>query len=1193
MISKSSLTGKILYIQLILLTFKGFSQNISEDLVYNIQNEEGLVISDQNDARNNAPLFLTKKISESKNQAWQIFKNKNGTYTFINPFTGKGIDNANKTDGKGNNVLQWDGDPENRNQQWSLIPFNKNSFYIKHSLSGMYLSPQPNTISGSALMQLPNSKYLWKFKPTQLKLPPLRGENEWENETIFAINKEAPHATYIPYTDKASILKDESFKKPWLASQSQLFQSLNGNWKFKWVKQPSERPTDFYKKNTDLSNWADIEVPSCWEMKGYGTPIYTNITYPFKNQPPFIKSQEGYTNEKEPNPVGSYKRTFTLPQSWDGNEVFIHFDGVYSGFFVWINGQKAGYSQGANNASEFNITPYLNTGVNEVSVQVFRWTDGSYLEDQDMFRLSGIHKDVYLFSTPKVHIRDFKTTTTFNTPQLDNAILNIKADIVNAFSKTAANHSWTAQILDPDGKEVLNLTQKINSISGKENLNVKLEGSIKNPQLWSAETPNLYSVLLTLQDDTGKVLEVIPSKLGIRKIEIKENRIFINNEQVFFKGVNRHETHPKFGRTVPLETSIEDIVLMKQNNINTIRTSHYPNQPRTYALFDYYGMYTMDEADIENHGNHSISDKASWIPAYKDRVTRMIERDKNHASVIFWSMGNEGGNGKNFDTIANLTRKLDPSRPVHYEGRSSSADIDSNMYPSLEYMEQMDKSKQDKPYFLCEYAHAMGNAVGNLAEYWDYIENESNRMIGGCIWDWVDQGINKPGGSETAYYYGGDFGDTPNDSDFCDNGLVKPDRSVTAKLKEVKKVYQYIKLKPVDVKKGIIEVTNKYDFTNLDHFNINWQLIEDGFIKENGNLPELSLAPNQSGSITIPYQTQLNSQKEYFINIYFSLKDETIWAKKGHLVAKEQFQLSKRKAVDFSISEASKKLKTNVQDAILEVKGQDFSMKFDTKTGVLQSLKYAEEEVIFNEEGLKLNWYRSINNDQYADRTYYPTRYEQESFSYALNKDDTSLTITSSMRAHLANEAKTEIPYTLIYTVLNNGKLKIDASFISPPEGQVIHRLGLKMQLNPEFNALNWYGRGPFENYSDRKTAAFVGTYESSVTGFSSEAYLKPQSMGNRENVRWLSLINPEGLGIKITTNDELAFSALNYEDSELWKTKHNSELPQIYQPQTFLNLDRIQEGVGNASCGPVTLEKYQIESDKKYEYSLILEPLR
>lgn len=495
-------------------------------------------------------------------------------------------------------------------------------------------------------------------------------------------------------------------------------------------------------------------MPSNWEMHGYGTPIYTNITYPFKNNPPFIQPQKGYTNEIEVNPVGSYRRDFSIPADWDGKEIILHFDGVYSGIYVWINGKKVGYSQGANNVAEFNITNYVKTGTNTIAAEVYRWTDGSYIEDQDMFRLSGIHRPVYLYATPKVHVRDYFLQSDFKGDDYSSALFKVKASIKNYDKKASQATTLDVSLLDTKGKEVANITQPVGALKANQEQEYDIQASVSNPSLWSAEKPNLYTAIITLKDNNGNVLEAMSSKFGFRKIEMKNKRVYINNEQVFFKGTNRHDIHPKFGKAVPVESMIQDIVMMKQHNLNTIRTSHYPNDPRMYALYDYYGLYVMDEADLENHGNHSISGMPSWIPAYKDRIERVIQRDKNHPSVIFWSLGNEGGNGDNFDEMYKVAKLLDPSRPVHYEGKNEAADIDSHMYPDLARMAAFDQRDTDKPYFLCEYVHSMGNAPGNIAEYWDYIENKSQRMIGGCVWDWVDQGLNMYGKPDNQYYLG-------------------------------------------------------------------------------------------------------------------------------------------------------------------------------------------------------------------------------------------------------------------------------------------------------------------------------------------------------------------------------------------------------------------------------------------------------
>lgn len=1172
------------------------SQEINPNKLYTIISSDGLAISNQNATKNESHLFLEKIEHKNKAQAWQITQLKNGFYTIANPFYKKGIDNSNIASGPGNAVIQWDASNSNSNQQWGIKKTPSGEYQIIQKSSGFQLSYKGAQKLNAEIWQIPNSGQSWKLKVSKLKMPKESGnrsKNEWENETIFAVNKEPGHATYVPYPSIESLKTDKNYDKPWLDNSSSLYQTLNGKWKFNWVKQVSERPEKFYKSNFDDSNWKEITVPSCWEMQGYGTPIYTNFTYPFKNNPPFIQAQEGYTNEIETNPVGSYKRNFNIPENWEDKEIFVHFDGVYSGFFIWINGKKVGYSQGANNVSEFNISKYIKTGSNTISVQVFRWTDGSYLEDQDMFRMSGIHKDVYLFATPKVHIRDFLIQSEFLDDNLNKATLSTTFWVKNNENKTINNATIEVQLLKEDGSEVFKDECPILGLKKGAESQFNLKTAVQNPELWSAERPYLYTALLILRDNDNKITEVLSTKFGFRKIEIKNNRVYINNEQVFFKGVNRHETHPEFGRTVPVETIEKDIVMMKNYNINTVRTSHYPNQPKTYALFDYYGLYIMDEADIENHGNQSISNKKSWLPAYADRVERMIQRDKNHPSVIFWSMGNEGGNGQNFHEIANLARQLDPTRIVHYEAKNESMDIDSQMYPSLPGMEQFDKNGTQKPYFLCEYAHAMGNAVGNLVEYWDYIENDSERMIGGCIWDWVDQAVNKPGRPKNEFYDGGDFGDKPNDNDFCDNGLTTPDRRETAKLLEVKKVYQYIKIKPAVIEKGKIEVENKYDFTNLNQFNISWQLLKNGAVVEEGNLPSISLDPNEKTLLTVPFKSEIKNTDEYFINIFFYLKTAEKWADKGYVIAQEQLAFNYQpNFVDTSMPILKDPLKVIEQNNHLEIIGAEFKVGFDKQKGILNSLIYNQQEYIYQNKGFQLNWYRSINNDQYADQSYYETSYEVKSFESELSEDKQHINVIVKTIATLDNKKKTNIPFTVSYQINVDGKIIMNTHFESPQKGEVLHRMGLQVQLNPNLEQISWYGRGPFENYRDRKTAAFFGIYKGTVNDMASEDYLRAQSMGNREEIRWLSVSDGQGKGLKIVSNDKLSFTALHYSDKDLWKAMHNFALPTIKKPQVLLSLDAFQEGVGNASCGPKTLEKYCIPYNGNIDYEFTIEPM-
>lgn len=1184
---------------LVLLFFANkicIAQEINPDVLYKIVSPSGLVIDNKASQEENARLYLAKDMKNSKGQLWKLTSLSNGYYLITNPYGDMSIDNGNVSDGNGNLLLQWGESRGNQNQHWKFTVTGTGAYQITQRSSGMSLAFAGEDTAGTMLSQLPNSSQLWRLVETSVKTPKeyvIRGKGEWENETIFDINKEPGHATYIPFPSIESLKADKSFDKPWEDPSSSLYMSLNGNWKFHWVKQPSERPTDFHKPGYNVSSWKEIPVPSNWEMHGYGTPIYTNITYPFKNNPPLIQPQKGYTNEKEPNPVGSYRREFNIPEDWDGKEIFLQFNGVYSGLFVWINGKKVGYSQGANNVAEFNITDYVKKGNNIIAAQVFRWTDGSYLEDQDMFRLSGIYRDVFLYATPKVHVRDYALSSEFKGDDYNSASFKVKGYVKNYGKKSSSKNTLSVSLLDPNGKEVTTLTQAIPTIKDKEELTYDLQANVTKPLLWSAEKPNLYSVIISLKDENGNTLEAMSSKFGFRKIEIKNKRVYVNNKQVFFKGVNRHDTHPLYGRAVTTESMLQDILLMKQHNINTVRTSHYPNHPKFYAMLDYYGLYTMDEADIENHGNHSISNKPSWIPAFKDRMERMMQRDKNHPCVIFWSMGNEGGGGENFAELAKFAKTIDTSRPLHYEGKNEVADIDSHMYPSVAGMASFDQRDSDKPYFLCEYAHAMGNAVGNLEEYWDYIENKSNRMIGGCIWDWVDQAIIKFGGPTDHYYYGGDFGDKPNDVDFVCNGLITPDRRITAKLLEVKKVYQYIKFRPLSINSGKIEVENRYDFTDLNEFNITWEVIKDGVKSESGTLKDVSLTSDQKTTITVPYNKSLDAASEYFLNVYFSLKKDAPWAKAGHIVAAEQFALNTRKAVPAINISSIENIDVNPQGNNLIISGSGFKTVFDTQTGIMTSLQYDGKEMIHNNKGLNLNWYRATSNDKYTDQNYYPSTYSTPVFTYQEDASKKFVTVISSITATIESNRSLKVPYLVKYTIYGNGKIDVDASFSKPANGDIIHRMGLQIVLPAGLENIKYYGHGPHENYPDRKTSSFVGLYETTAKGMEAEHYVRSQSMGNREAVRWFTITDNNNQGLKISSKDHMSFSALHFTDNEIWQAKHDFMLNEIRKPEVYLSLDCIQQGLGNASCGPLPLPEYMIPSNQLLGYSFRIEPMK
>jgi len=1169
-----------------------FSQTPEEGVLYKIVSPSGLVLDNKESEVNVSDVYLAKDEKNNKGQLWQIVPYKD-SYLIYCPFNRKTLDIVG-TEGDRKPLHIYDFSRANTNQHWKITPTAGNRFKIRHAGNDRDVAFKEEK-AGAAVYTLLNSSVSWQLKTTNVKLPPenYRGKYEWENEQIFGVNKEEGHVTYIPFPTVESLKADPYFERPWEMPSSSYYQSLNGNWKFHWVKQPSERPVDFYRPDYDVSSWKEIPVPSNWEMYGYGTPIYTNVNYPFKNYPSLILPQKGYTNEIEVNPVGSYRRDFSIADEWTGKEIFLHFDGVYSGIYVWINGKKVGYSQGSNNDAEFNITPYIRSGSNTIAAEVYRWTDGSYIEDQDMFRLSGIHRDVYLYAVPKVHVRDYQLSAEFPKDDFSSATLKFDALIKNYDNRPSEKKVLEVELANADGNKVVILKREIAPMNAGEDATCHLSAVVNNPLLWSAEKPNLYAAVVSLKSFDGKDTEAMSSKFGFRKIEIKNKRVYINGEQIFFKGVNRHDIHPKFGKAVPTASMMEDILLMKRHNINTVRTSHYPNSPKMYAMYDYYGLYIMDEADLENHGNHSLSENKNWTPAYVDRITRVIQRDRNHPSVIFWSLGNEGGAGANFKAMYDKAKSLDPSRPVHYEGNSDYADIDSHMYPTIQRMSDFDQKASDRPYFLCEYVHSMGNAPGNLAEYWDYIENKSQRMIGACVWDWVDQGINKVGQPDNHYYMGGDFGDKPTDRDFCCNGLTTPDRRITAKLLEVKKIYQYIRFAPLALNTGMVEITNKYDFCNLNEFDITWEILQNGKTVESGVLETQDLPPNRKTTVTIPYKTKPVEGNEYFLNIYCSLKNDLRWAPKGHLIASEQFALNPRPAIKAIDTESLGKLTVNSSEKKLTITGSNFKAIMNEESGWMESLQYDGREMLYNGQGLSLNWYRSVGNDKFTDQQYYDAVYDAPLFAYSLDESGKALNVITDFKAIIHGEGATvELPYSVKYIFYADGTVDVNAEFTKPSNGDIIRRLGLQMVLPPEYENIRWYGRGPHENYSDRKQSALVGLYETTVSGMEAEHYVRAQSMGNREDIRWFTVTNNNRAGLKVTAKNNLSFSALHLTDKDLWDAYHDFQLDSIRKPEVYLNIDYIQQGLGNATCGPPPLAQYMIPVNTPLFYSFRIEPV-
>ncbi len=1042
---------------------------------------------------------------------------------------------------------------------------------------------------------------------------------DWQNQNIIGINKERAHCTMMPYNDVEAALTCNRL-------QSDNYMNLNGVWKFKWSKQPSLRPVDFYQPKFDISQWDDIDVPSNWQLKGYGTPIYANSLYPFKAYPPYVMktTDTNFTSYQLKNPVGSYRREFKLPKGWKGRKVFIHFAGVKSAFYLWVNGEKVGYSQGSMTPAEFNITPYLKKGNNVLSVEVYRWSDGSYLECQDFWRLSGIYRDVYLYSTPKVHIQDFFVRAELDSNYTDG-ILQIHPKIRIFDGVSIDNIKIEANLYDNEQQAVLKspLSKALSEfVIDFENLNeyqirekthqyyyvsiepkfAILEQKIPSPKKWTAETPNLYTLVLSLKDDKGKMIESASCKVGFRKIEIREGQFWINGQSIKLTGVNRHDHDPDHGRYVPRERMIEDIQLMKQHNINTVRTSHYPNHPDWYDLCDEYGLYVIDEANLETHGMVGyLANDPSWHNAFLDRAIRMVERDKNHPSIVMWSLGNEAGCGPNHAAMAGWIKDYDPTRPIHYEAAHGEkfdepwVDVISRMYTPVHAMVPEFADIDDpRPFFMCEYAHAMGNSVGNLKEYWETIYSHK-KIIGGCIWDWVDQGIRmKNEQGEEFFAYGGDFNDFPNEKNFVMNGIVFSDRKIPPKLLEVKKVYQKIKIEARDLAKGEIKITNRFGFLNLDQLNAQWKLEKEGMVVQENKIAPIDLQPGKSTVIKIPYDLPKNVEDhEYFFRISFHLKEDELWADSGYEVAWEQLKLpvgSRQKPFDSSSGDS--KLIIHESDGILSFSGGNFKADFDKNTGVLVRLNYAGQEIIKDNLGLVLNVYRApTDNDMnlYADWNLFDRwkkagldEMGQQLVSLRHEKNDEhSAKVISTIKYSAKNE--TGFTHKIEYTLHANGRIHLQNQIVSFGELPQLPKLGLQCQLPGAINNLQWYGRGPHENYPDRKESADVGLWRSRVAD-QFVNYPKPQETGNKEDVRNLWLTNESGGGIQIEADSVIAMTVIPYTAREIAAADHPTDLNP--SDKTVLCIDYRQQGLGNSSCGPVALDKYLLIPKKKTEYA-------
>lgn len=1021
---------------------------------------------------------------------------------------------------------------------------------------------------------------------------------EWEDPEVNGVNREAMHATMTPYPDARKAMKYDK-----VASEN--FISLNGNWKFHWVREPSLRPEYFYRADYDISDWAEIPVPANWEMHGYGTPIYSNATYPFKKDAPRVMGapdDPAWTAYNERNPVGSYRREFTVPPSWIKGRVFIVFDGVNSAFYLWINGQRVGYSEDSRLPAEFDITEYVKPGKNIIAAEVYRWCDGSYLEDQDFWRMSGIFRDVTLVSRPLAYIRDFYAKPALDDKYTDGS-LEVRVELKN---KGAATAPITIELSLYDGKRrkvFETITQKGEAPPGDE-IKLTFQQPVEAPLQWSAEAPNMYRLLLTLKDAKGITLEAIPWDIGFRRVEIKNGELLFNGKHILFKGANRHEHEGAAGQAVTVETMIKDVVLMKKFNLNAVRTAHYPNHPKWYELCDRYGIYVVDEANIESHGYGSsgmqfVAMSPEYTKAHVERVMRMIERDKNHPSIAVFSMGNEAGIGDNFKKAYKAAKKFFPEFIVHYDRdfMGQYSDLLSDMYRKPWEMEPFWKQfAKGRPFFQVEYEHAMGNSEGNFQEYWDVFENHPH-MHGAFIWDWVDQGIPTKAGDGRAYLrYGGDFGDKPNDDNFMCNGIIAPDRTVHPTIWEVKKVYQNIAAEPADLSRGIIKIRNKNLFIDLSYVNITWELTESGKLIQKGGLPKLTTPPGGAGEISVPVkQPQLKPGAEYFLKITFELADNTEWAAKGHVVAWDQFEMPWNAPVPAKKNNAElPALALTETDAAFTVAGKDFTAVFGKKSGMLESYEYRGQKLIVSK--FEPNFWRPPTDNDRGSRM--PGR-------QGVWRDAGQARSVTSVRASKSQDGTVRVAAAAtvirnlgkirtVFTVYGDGEIRVEHDINIPgglePLVPDMPRIGMQAELAPELRNVTWFGRGPDENYWDRKSGYAAGIYSDTVDAMNYE-YSEPQESGNRTDVRWVTLTNEKGRGLKITGAPVVNFSAWPYKMYELDSGhRHYTEVPRIQE--VVLNVDYQQMGVGgDDSWGALPHEQYRLMPGE-YGYSFSIAPV-
>ena len=1192
-------------------------------------NDEQITVTTKSDS-NNGQKWITKKGNYSTSYPWHI----------VNIMSSKALDMA------GNNTkvmpLQWTSENDdkkgNANQEWKFEEVDATNHTYKiyaYTQNKTYYLTYDGT-DGGKLGRTTDSNSATAFGFIKTDATSGGGGTSsngsfsvsWiSNQSKVSDHKEDAHATFIPYASVEQMKADtKHYAEPWQQPDESKAEyiNLNGTWKFKYVAGTSSGPgsSDFYAKDLNDNSWDTIRVPLSWEMANYGKPVYTNVGYPFQDNAPNANvgwTQYGVTDH---NATGFYRRTITIPETWKDKRVFVHFDGVYSAAVVWVNGKYVGYSQDSNTDAEFDITDFVTTGDNQLSVRVYRWCDGSYLEGQDMWHLSGIHRDVYLVATPKVFVSDHYISSTLN----DNATsgsMSVKLTVDNR-NAVSANKTLQVSLLDRDGNQIATETETYSGTAKAEK--TITFGNLSSLHPWSAEDPYLYTVVVSQKDENGAEEMAFSTKYGFKTVTISGTQLLVNGKRIFVKGVNTQDTHPEYGRAIDMETMLKDIKMMKQANVNTIRTSHYPRQPKMYAMMDAFGMYCVNEANVECHGKQGLASNSSWQTAITDREVRMVKRDRNHPSVLFWSLGNECGAASDFSSAKTEMKKYD-SRPIFYcneDYNVSYSDLHSNMYPIVEATSSKSNGANGKPYFICEYAHAMGQAVGNLKEYWDVIEG-STGIIGGCIWDWVDQSIynpeklanNQKKKSENGFNYwvsGYDYNSTSGvdygfQGNFLNNGIVTPDRTWTGKLSEVKKVYQYVKFSDFSASAKSVKIENKYAFMPIssDNFEIGYRVMKDGYLVENGKLESFNtIDAGSSANVKLPIKTSADNSAEYLVNVELRVKkpttanvaDWTSWAEEGYSIADEQFSLSNAtiglsELPSYTSAGGSLSVSGNTVSGT-DNNGKEYSISFSN--GKMTSWTYDGKSLI--NAGPDFNSYREVDNDRWISSPY---------------EDSSSLRVTSALRKSgnnatmSVNGSATGCSYTTNYTFYPDGTVDMKVTF-SPSEipssswnkddKKYLARIGLGMQFASGFENVEFYARGPRSNYSDRKTGSYLGRFTTTVDDMVDEL-THPQTFGDHEDLRELILTNKTaGVQLGVKVGGRASFSLSHYDEKNwckgtntMWQTNlHWYDLTR--DSQVYAHFDYMQRGLGNNSCGgDKFLSKYLCPTSGSYTYTLRFKP--